>query len=261
MIVTKTRRELERMRRAGSLLAEVLAEVVARVEPGVTTARLDKVCETAILKRGARPSFKGYRGFPASLCASVNEEVVHGIPGPRRLKEGDIVSLDFGVCLDGYHADAAVTVAVGEVDEEARRLLETTERALAAGVMECLPGKRVGDISHAIQVVAEAAGFSPVREYVGHGIGRELHEDPPVPNYGPPGRGPVLVEGMTLALEPMVNAGGPETRVLGDGWTVVSSDGSLSAHFEHTVAVTSDGPWVLTLPEGEGLEDWLKRVA
>jgi methionyl aminopeptidase len=261
VIVTKTRRELQIMRRAGSILAEVLAEVVAEVGPGVATSHLERVCEAAILRRGGRPSFKGYRGFPAALCVSVNDEVVHGIPGPRRLREGDIVSLDFGVFLDGYHADAALTVAVGEVGEEAKKLLAATERALAAGILECVPGKRVGDVSHAIQVVAEAAGFSPVREYVGHGIGRELHEDPPVPNYGPPGRGPLLVEGMTLAVEPMVNAGGWETTVLEDGWTVVSRDGSLSAHFEHTVAVTQDGPWVLTLPEGEELEDWLRRVA
>jgi methionyl aminopeptidase len=205
------------------------------------------VAEKTILDEGATPSFKGYRGFPASICASVNEEVVHGIPGARTLKEGDILSLDFGAIWEGYHADSAVTVFVGEPrSAEAEKLVRVTEEALDAGISQVRAGNRLSDISNAVQHVVEGAGFAVVREYVGHGVGRNLHEDPQIPNYGPPGRGPELKPGLVVAIEPMVNLGGWETRVLADGWTVVTADGSLSAHFEHTIAVTDEGPEVLT---------------
>ena len=235
------------MRRAGRIVAGTIEAVTAAVRPEVTTADLDRVAEDYIRTQGAVPSFKGYRGFPASICTSVNEQVVHGIPGDRVLKAGDLLSLDFGAIWEGYHADSAVTVFVGEpLSAEAEKLVRVTEEALETGISQLVPGKRLSDIGHAIQQMVEGAGFSVVREYVGHGIGRSLHEDPPVPNYGPPGRGPDIAPGLVVAIEPMVNAGGWETRLLADEWTVVTADSALSAHFEHTVAVTEDGPAVLT---------------
>lgn len=234
------------MRRAGRIVAEVLAGLRERAKPGVTTASLDAWAEQYIRRQGGVPSFKGYRGYPASVCVSVNEEIVHGIPGRRRLKEGQIVSLDVGVIFEGFHGDASVTVGIGEIGPEAARLLQVTERALAAAIAVVRPGRRLGDVSHAVQVTAEAAGFNVIREYVGHGIGAEMHEDPQIPNFGPAGRGPLLRPGMTLAIEPMVVMGDYHTRLLDDGWTVVTADGSLAAHFEHTVAVTDGDPEVLT---------------
>jgi methionyl aminopeptidase len=217
------------------------------VAPGVTTAHLDAVAEAKVRAAGAEPAFKGYRGYPATLCASVNEQVVHGIPSGKPLVAGDIVSLDMGVKLDGYYGDSAVTVPVGAVSEDVRALLRVTQEALAKGIVQVKIGGRVSDIGHAIQAYVEAHGFSVVREFVGHGIGASLHEEPQIANYGEPGRGPRLAEGMTLAIEPMVNMGRPAVKVLADGWTAVTKDGSLSAHFEHTVAVTKDGPLVLTM--------------
>ena len=246
MIVCKSPREIEQMRRANVLVAEVLAELASMVAPGVTTADLDAKAEQLVLAAGAAPAFKGYRGYPATLCASVNEEVVHGIPAQRALAEGDIISLDMGVKLDGYYGDSAVTVPVGQVSEDVQRLLRVTQESLQKGIAQVRLGGRVSDIGHAIQAHVEAAGFSVVREFVGHGIGAQLHEEPQIANYGEPGRGPRLAEGMVLAIEPMVNMGKPAVKVLRDGWTAVTRDGSLSAHFEHTVAVTKDGPLVLT---------------
>ncbi len=250
MIILKGPNEIATMRRAGEVVAAAIAATRAAVRPGVTTAELDHVAAREIAARGAAPSFLGYRGFPKTICTSVNEEIVHGIPGDRPVVEGDLVKLDVGAIVDGFHADSAVTIPVGEPSPEALKLIETTERALWAGLAEAREGHRLGDVGAAVQTVAEGAGFSVVREYVGHGIGRSLHEEPPVPNYGSPGKGYKLTEGIVLAIEPMVNLGGYETRLLEDDWTVVTKDGSLSAHFEHTVAVTADGPWVLTDPEG-----------
>jgi methionyl aminopeptidase len=236
------------MRAAGRLVGEVLTEVSAHVVPGVTTAELDAIAERLITKAGASPAFKGYHGYPATICASVNEEVIHGIPSGRRaLSEGDIISVDVGAVLDGYFGDSAVTLPVGKVSEEAARLLRATEESLYKAIEVVKPGARVSDIGHAVQQHVEAYGFSVVREFVGHGIGQKMHEEPQVPNYGEPGRGPRLSEGMVLAIEPMVNAGKPAVKVLADGWTAVTRDGSLSAHFEHTVAVTKNGPDVLTM--------------
>jgi len=247
MIILKSPEEIGRIRRAGGIVARAIGAILEEVRPGVTTARLDAVAERVITGEGAIPSFKGYRGYPASLCASLNEQVVHGIPGKRVLLDGDVLSLDLGAVWDGYHGDAAVTVLVGTPSSpEAEMLVRVAEEALDAGIERMRAGGRLSDIGSAIQRVAEAAGFSVVREYVGHGIGRALHEDPQVHNFGPPGRGPVLRPGLVLAVEPMVNAGGWETVVLPDGWTVVTADGSLSAHFEHTIAVTEDGPEILT---------------
>jgi len=235
------------MRRAGRIVAATRQKVVDAVRPGITTEQLDRVAEEQIAAAGATPNFKGYRGFPATICASINEQVVHGIPGKRVLKEGDLVSLDFGAIWETYHADSAITVFCGEPpSNEAEKLVRVTEESLQAGISQAQEGKRLSDIGHAVQQVVEGAGFSVVREYVGHGIGQSLHEDPQIPNYGDPGRGPSLRPGMVLAIEPMVNLGGWETRVLGDQWTVVTADGGLSAHFEHTVALTEDGPEVLT---------------
>jgi methionyl aminopeptidase len=235
------------MRRAGRIVAATRQKVVDAVRPGITTEQLDRVAEEHIAAAGATPNFKGYRGFPATICASINEQVVHGIPGKRVLKEGDLVSLDFGAIWETYHADSAITVFCGEPpSNEAEKLVRVTEESLQAGISQVQEGKRLSDIGHAVQQVVEGAGFSVVREYVGHGIGQSLHEDPQIPNYGDPGRGPSLRPGMVLAIEPMVNLGGWETRVLGDQWTVVTADGGLSAHFEHTVALTEDGPEVLT---------------
>ena len=247
MIVCRSQAEIARMRVANQLVADVLAELEADVAPGVTTADLDRLAERLGKDAGAEPAFKGYRGYPATLCASVNEEVVHGIPSTsRKLREGDIVSLDIGVKVSGFYGDAAVTVPVGHVPEETTTLLRVTNESLERAIAQVRVGGRLSDIGHAVQEWVEAHGFSIVREFVGHGIGERLHEDPQIPNYGPPGRGPKLAEGMVLAIEPMVAMGRPETRVLGDGWTAVTRDGSLAAHFEHTVAVTSDGPLVLT---------------
>ena len=246
MITRKNSEELEKMRRAGQIVADAIAAVREAVRPGVTTKQLDEIAEREIRAAGATPSFLGYRGFPATICTSLNEEIVHGIPGGRVLAEGDLFKLDAGAIFEGFHADSAVTIPVGEIAPELVKLVETTERALWAGIEECRPGNRIGDIGHAVQTVAEGAGFSVVREYVGHGVGRALHEEPPVPNYGDPGKGLKLEEGLVIAIEPMVNVGTHETRVLGDGWTVVTLDGARSAHFEHTIAITSDGHEVLT---------------
>jgi methionyl aminopeptidase len=253
MILLKSRDEIERMRAASGIVAEILAELRSLVRPGVTTAELDARAEELTRRQGARPAFKGYtvggRVFPASLCISINDEVVHGIPSAARvLREGDIVGLDFGVCYQGYFGDAALTVPVGRVTPEAERLMRVTESALAAGIRSLTPGAHVADVSAAIQDTAESAGYSLVREFVGHGIGRSLHEEPQVPNYRTGARGVRLQEGLVLAIEPMVNAGRPEVDLKGDGWTAVTRDGALSAHFEHSVAVTSDGPYVLTVP-------------
>jgi len=234
------------MRQAGRIVAEVLEGLAERAKPGVTTASLDSWAERLIRKRGGVPSFKGYRGYPASVCISIDEEIVHGIPGRRHLREGEIVSMDVGVIYNGYQGDAAITVGVGQIGPVAAELLRVTQEALAAGIAAARAGRRLGDVSHAIQVVAESQGYGIVRDYVGHGIGREMHEDPQIPNYGPPGQGPLLRAGMTLALEPMVTVGDYRTRVLENMWTVVTADGSLSAHFEHTVAVTDGEAVILT---------------
>ena len=234
------------MARAGEILVATLELLEGKIRPGVSTAELDAIAERFIRSRGATPTFKGYRGFPGSICASPNAMVVHGIPGPYRLKGGDTISVDVGVTLDGWVADAARTFPVEKVSPQARRLLAATEEALHAGVAQCLPGNRMGDVSSAIQRVAEGAGLSIVRSLVGHGVGRSMHEDPQVPNYGKPGKGPLLEEGMVLAIEPMTTAGRPGVRVGGDGWAIYSEDGSPTAHFEFTVAVTAQGPRVLT---------------
>lgn len=246
MIVCKSADELGLMREAGRLTARVLTAVGEAVASGVTTRELDDLARDLVERSGARPAFLGYRGYPATLCVSVNETVVHGIPGPRRLDEGDIVSVDIGVILDGFYGDAAATFPVGRIDAASMRLLDATRRALDAAIDQCVVGRRLSDVSHAVQTVAESEGFSVVRDFVGHGIGRDMHEDPQIPNYGAPGRGPELEPGMTFALEPMVNAGSWEVDVLPDGWTVVTADRSRSAHFEHTVSLTPDGPEVLT---------------
>ena len=253
MITLKTRDDIVRMRAAGQLVAQVLSMLESQVKPGITTASLNALAEEECQKRGAIPVFKNYpnsRGgpaFPGAICASVYEEVVHGIPGTRVLKEGDVLSIDFGVLLDGFAGDSAITVPVGEVDPQVARLLQVTEESLMKGIQQALPGHRLGKISHAVQDWAEKNGFSVVREYVGHGIGQAMHEDPPIPNYGRPDRGPVLKEGMTLAIEPMLNMGTYKVFTKIDDWTVVTQDGKCSAHFEHTVAVTSHGPEILTL--------------
>jgi methionyl aminopeptidase len=246
VIVCKSPAELERMRAANALVADVLAELAGMVAPGITTNDLDVAAERLVRAGGAEPAFKGYRGYPCTLCASVNEQVVHGIPSKRSLGEGDIISLDMGVKLNGFYGDSAVTVPVGKVSDEAATLLRVTRESLEKGIAQVRLGARISDIGHAIQQHVEAHGFSVVREFVGHGIGAALHEEPQIANYGEPGRGPRLAEGMTLAIEPMVNVGRPAVRVLADGWTAVTKDGSLSAHFEHTVAVTRTGPLVLT---------------
>ena len=245
-IILKSPREITQMRGAGRVVAAVLDEVGKKVRPGITTAELDDIAVSEVKKRGAEASFKGYRGFPASICTSVNEEVVHGIPGSRVLQEGEIISLDFGALMNGFHGDAAVTIGVGKISTEAQKIIDATQGALQAGIAAARIGARLGDVSAAIQSYAEARGFSVVREYVGHGIGRELHEDPQVPNFGVTGEGPVLQKGMTMALEPMLNAGGWRTSVAEDKWTVVTADGRLSAHFEHTIVIDENGPGILT---------------
>jgi methionyl aminopeptidase len=249
-IELKSPDEIDKMSRASRIVAEVLEALRHQIKPGVTTGDLDGFAEKFILDRGGRPAFKGYQVrdqvYRHTLCVSVNEAVVHGIPSGRVLKEGDIVGLDVGVVVDGYYGDAAITVPVGVITEQARRLLQVTEEALHKGIAQAVVGNRISDISHAVQTHAEAASFSVVTEFVGHGIGRKLHEEPQVPNYGEPGKGPRLKPGMTLAIEPMVNLGRPETAHLADGWTAVTRDGSLSAHFEHTIVVTEAGPRILT---------------
>ena len=248
MSVQKSWSELQKMHRACRIVVETLETLARASVPGVSTRELDRIAREAIVKEGAKPAFLGYRGYPATLCVSVNEEVVHGIPGPRKLKDGDIVSLDLGCIVDGFYGDSARTVAVGRVSPDAERLMRVTEEALHEGIAMCHPGKRIGDIGHAVQQHAEANGYSVVRDFVGHGIGTKLHEEPKVPNYGPPGRRERLVPGMCLAIEPMVNVGGPDVRTLDDDWTAVTIDGKLSAHFELSVAVTEQGPWILSEP-------------
>jgi methionyl aminopeptidase len=245
--VCRSAAELERMHRAGRLVGEVLTELAGQVAPGLSTAYLDSLAEKQILAAGALPAFKGYHGYPATICASINDEVIHGIPSEHRvLRDGDIISIDVGAELDGYFGDSAITLPVGTISEEAAKLLRVTEEALYKAI-ECMrPGGRVSDVGHAVQQHVEAHGFSVVREFVGHGIGQRMHEEPQVPNYGEAGRGPRLAEGMVLAIEPMVNAGKAAVKVLADGWTASTRDNSLSAHFEHTVAVTSGEPWILT---------------
>ena len=246
MIYKKSPDEITIMRKAGEIVAQTHSRLEQALHPGITTAELDAIAEDVIRSAGANPSFKGYRGYPASICVSPNHVIVHGIPGPQTLDEGDIVAIDIGAFYEGFHADSAWTYAVGEIEPSAAQLLKVTEQSLEAAIAQVRPGNRLGDVGHAVQEVAEGAGFSVVREYVGHGVGRSLHEEPQIPNYGPPGRRETLSPGMTLAIEPMVNAGRAETKALDDGWTVITADGSLSAHFEHTVAVTPEGREVLT---------------
>lgn len=255
MIVCRSAAELEHLARVNALVARVLDELKATVRPGVTTAELDERAELRLREAGAESAFKGYHGYPATICASVNEQVVHGIPSARALVAGDIVSIDLGAKLDGFYGDSAVTVPVGAIDGQALRLLSVTEAALYKGIDAVRSGARVSDIGAAVQAHVEAEGFSVVREFVGHGIGTKLHEEPQIPNYGPPGRGPRLAEGMVLAIEPMVNFGKPGVKVLGDGWTAVTRDGSLSAHFEHTVVVVNGGCRILTKVEGTKHEE------
>jgi methionyl aminopeptidase len=247
MINIKNHKEIELMRKAGKIVAETLLLVGEKVQPGITTAELDSIAEEFITKHGAKPSFKGLYGFPASLCISVNEQVVHGIPGGYVLKEGDIVSVDCGAEIDGFHGDAARTFAVGNISDEARKLIQVTEESFFRGIELARIGNNLTDISHEIQSYVEASGFSVVRDFVGHGIGKSVHEDPEVPNFGRPGRGPKLVAGMTLAIEPMVNIGTYRVTTLGDDWTVITADKSLSAHYENTVVILPDGPEILTL--------------
>ena len=240
--------EIAIMRRAGKVVAEMHECIREAIRPGITTLELDKIGREVIERRGARSNFLGYHGFPAVICSSPNDMIVHGIPGPYRLEEGDIISIDCGAIIQGWHGDAAFTAPVGQVSEEAAKLIKVTEESLYAGIDQMVDGNRISDIGHAVQTVAEAAGFSVVREYVGHAIGTAMHEKPEVPNYGDPGKGPKLRVGNVYAVEPMVNVGGVGTRLLDDGWSVVTADGSLSAHWEHTIAITDDGPEILTLP-------------
>jgi len=246
MIILKSPEEVQKMGEGNAIVAEVLAGLREKVRPGITTSDLNEYAEVTTQKRGAMPAFKGYGGFPFALCTSVNSEVVHGFPSDRPLEEGDIVSLDYGVYYNGYYGDSAITVAVGRISASAARLMEVTEEALYKGIEKAREGNRLGDISFAVQSCAEKAGFSVVRDYVGHGIGKDLHEDPPVPNFGVSGRGVKLRAGMVIAIEPMVNEGSYAVKVKPDGWTVITDDGSLSAHFEHTIAVTEDGPVILS---------------
>jgi methionyl aminopeptidase len=249
MVICKSPAEVEKMFRAGQIVWGALEKMRSMVRPGMSTKELDEFAEDFSNEKGARPAFKGYRGYPGSVCTSINQEVVHGIPSEkRRLREGDILSMDFGVDLGGYFADAALTVPVGKIAPEREKLLRVTRESLERAIEKVRPGNRLGDVSSAVQSWVEQNGFSVVREFVGHGIGTRMHEDPQIPNYGPPGQGARLQEGMVLAIEPMVNTGGPAVRVLDDDWTAVTADGSDSAHFEHTVAVTKNGPWILTRP-------------
>lgn len=245
-ITIKSPQELDAMRRAGAVVGSVISLLKRSVEPGMTTRDLDRIAFKEITRQGAKPTFKGYRGFPASICTSINEQIVHGIPGKRVLKEGDIIKLDVGATLDGLIGDAAVSLAVGEVDQEALALMEATRQSLEEGIKASQPGNRIGDIGAAVQQFGEARGYGVVREFVGHGVGRFLHEDPQVPNYGQAGLGPLLRPGMCIAIEPMLNLGDWRTRILDDQWTVVTADGKLSSHFEHTIAITENGPEILT---------------
>lgn len=245
-VTIKSAQEMDAMRVAGSIVGATLTLLKRSVEPGITTRDLDNIAYKEITRHGAKPAFKGYRGFPGSICASVNEEIVHGIPGKRVLKEGDIIKMDVGATIDGFIGDAAVSVAVGQVSQEAIDLMEATRLSLEEGIKAARPGNRIGDIGYAVQTFSEARGYGVVREFVGHGIGRSLHEDPQVPNYGQAGRGQLLRPGMCIAIEPMLNIGDWHTRILDDDWTVVTADGSLSAHFEHSIAITEDGPEILT---------------
>jgi len=246
MIILKSPEEIDKIAQACRIVAKTIKAIKLMVKPGLTTLEVERFAETHIRAQGGIPAFKGYRGFPASICTSVNNEVIHGIPSKRVLERGDVLSVDLGVYRDGFNGDGAVTIPIGEIEKDLERLLKVTEESLYIGIEHARIGNRVSDISYSIQRFVESNGFSIVREFVGHGIGRELHEDPQVPNFGPPGRGPRLMEGMTLAIEPMVNAGGYEIIILNDGWTAVTADGKPSAHFEHTVLVTSDGPEILT---------------
>jgi methionyl aminopeptidase len=247
MIIRKSAQEIEKMAAAGRIVADTIAHVGEQIEPGITTGELDRIAEEHIRARGGIPTSQGYRGYPAAICISPNDMVVHGIPGAHTVAEGDLITIDVGVTLDGYIADSAYTFPVGEVSEQAQRLLDAGKEALVAGIAQALPGNRVGDISAAVQRHVEGAGFSVVRSLVGHGVGRSYHEDPHIPNFGQPGRGPLLAEGMTLAIEPMITAGGPDVYVHEDDWSISTEDGSLAAHFEHTVAITGGGPRILTL--------------
>ncbi|MBT9148617.1 MAG: type I methionyl aminopeptidase [Dehalococcoidia bacterium] len=246
-IIIKSPNEINIMRQAGRIVATILAALKSEVRSGISTGMLDAIATRMFQEYGARASFNGYRGFPASICTSVNEEVVHGRPGGRVLQEGDLIAIDVGAIYNGFQGDAAITVGVGQISPEAESLIDTTRRSLEAGIAAAREGARLSDISAAIQLCAESNGFSPVRQYVGHGIGRQMHEKPEIPNFGPPGKGPILKRGMTLALEPMINAGGWATKVLPDRWTVVTADGSLSAHFEHTIAITNGAAEILTV--------------
>jgi len=252
MIELKSAEEIELMRRAGRVVAGLLETLAGQARPGVKTKALDDAARTFLREHGAQPAFLGYRGFPASICVSVNEEVVHGIPGDRMIREGDVVSLDAGAVVRGYYADAAITVTVGAVSPVIRRLVDTTRQALETGMQQARVGNRLSDISHAVQQVVEGAGFGIVRDFVGHGIGRAMHEEPPIPNFGAPHMGPRLKAGMVLAIEPMVTERGPEVEILEDGWTAVTKDRSLAAHFEHTVAITDAGTEILTQGDGQG---------
>lgn len=246
MIILKSAEEIEKMRKSGQIAAQISQKLTEKVKPGVTTKELDRVASTLIKMHKARPAFLGFRGFPASICTSVNDQIVHGIPGSYRLREGDIISLDFGVVHQGYYSDMAITLPVGSISEDAQRLIEVTRSALVSGISQMVPGNRLYDISSAIQECAESNGFSVVRDLVGHGIGQEMHEEPQIPNFGKKSTGPYLKAGMVFALEPMVNMGRYEIKTLDDHWTVVTADGSLSCHFEHTVAITDNGPEILT---------------
>ncbi|MCP2619908.1 type I methionyl aminopeptidase [Candidatus Aminicenantes bacterium AC-334-K16] len=260
MIIYKTPQEIEMMRQSARLVGQILQELKAMIRPGLKTIELDKYAEKRTKELGAQPAFKGYRGYPASLCVSINEEIIHGIPSDRQLKEGDLVSLDFGVVYEGFYGDAALTCPVGEVSEEARRLLAAAEGAFWAGLEYFKEGHYLSDISHAIQTYVEARGFSVIRNFVGHGIGYALHEDPQLPNYGPPHHGPRIKTGLVLAIEPMIAAGNWEVEILSDGWTAITKDRSLAAHYEHTVALTENGPQVLSLVSEEEQADREKGV-
>lgn len=251
MIELKTQHEIELMQESGRIVALAHEEIRKAIKPGITTGELDAIAEALILANGATPSFKGYHGYPATICASVNHQVIHGIPGSYKLKEGDIISIDIGAFKNGYHGDAARTHPVGKVSEKAFELIKVTEESFFEGLKFCRTGYRLSDVSHAIQAYAEEKGFSVVRDFVGHGIGRQMHEDPPIPNYGAPGRGPRLVKGMVLAIEPMINSGDFKVKVLDDDWTVVTKDRSLSAHYENTVVITDDEPMLLTWLKSE----------
>ncbi|MCX7973325.1 MAG: type I methionyl aminopeptidase [Candidatus Aminicenantes bacterium] len=261
MIIYRTQEEIALIRKSSQIAALILAELKELIRPGVMTKELDEYAEARVKSFGAKPAFKGYRGFPASLCTSINEEIVHGIPSSRRLKEGDIISLDFGVYYNGYYGDAAVTYPVGQISSLAQRLIETAERALYYGLEKVRVGNRISDISHAIQTFVESQGFSVIRAFVGHGIGQALHEEPQVPNFGPPGRGTLIKPGLTLAIEPMISAGDWREEILNDGWTAVTRDRSLAAHFEHTVVATDKGVEILTLvPEKQESEELRMEV-